>query len=282
MTYELEELCSHSTQSSQGRVTDGTTNAYHYEPGLGNDDALRDPFGLLKDHMLDLDRVAIRNLDTVHSLTAPGVQQPVGAVREEIGWERIRILSAAILELVDSREQSSQQIPEYYPPEYSAQESVFPPSYQISARTDVHHEGHGVGTTTQSYDRKDTSSEKQQLQPDTTQETTTPSSSNEKMLRDFDDLSTAIERLRPRLQDQRSELRPTRSRDLAELQKRMEMDKMRELDDIWRLIERTNGKRTQRGDQRVSAEDIEERREARVGIIIEGNGGELTTAETVL
>ena len=75
--------------------------------------------------------------------------------------------------------------------------------------------------------------------------------SNEKMQRELDSVYDAIERLytvAPRLQDQRVEMKPCTSKEgrrQAEIAR--EREKMKELEKIWGLIERTHrGRRTER------------------------------------
>jgi hypothetical protein len=100
---------------------------------------------------------------------------------------------------------------------------------------------------------------------------------SEKMLHDFEHLTSAIERLgalSTGYADQRSVLRPVRPRSSSPIlraangskgkgrEERQMSDKakMKELEDIWRKIERAHGKRRMRDDQRVDMEGVRGRR----------------------
>jgi hypothetical protein len=103
---------------------------------------------------------------------------------------------------------------------------------------------------------------------------------DEKRMRELDDLTTAIERLgqaAPQYLDQRSELRPRtrqpahpqdnlvdeKERVQAEAPRMSQKEKMKELEEIWRRIERAHGKRRMR-DQDADMELVGDRRKEQV------------------
>jgi hypothetical protein len=100
---------------------------------------------------------------------------------------------------------------------------------------------------------------------------------DEKMMNDLDDVTSAIERLHrvaPQLNNQRAERRveagPSRMASANQARARLERDKMRELEEIWKKIERAHMKRGVR--ERVDLEGYEARRAERVsGLLSRGS-----------
>ena len=175
----------------------------------------------------------------------------VGLVREELAWARMDALSHAILELVSERRRDGQLVhgeaSDYdvgeKPPAYTSDATDLP-SYQAEPSTSRGNASLGKERTSMSSDRA------------------SGSISREKDMAELDDMTLAIERLQAsssRLDGQRSEARPVRS--AAEVKARAERDKMRELDEIFRLIEKSNARR--RDGTRVDADELEARRLAR-------------------
>ena len=202
-------------------------------------------------------------------LSGTEIHPAIGVVREELAWTRIDVLTGLIVELVNVRQQETVaecgSIPDDKPPEYDFNEqSTLPPSYQPGPTT--RNRSSSPSTMDKEIDRSE-NMEKRLSQPAITSSIdaqSRASASREKLLRDLEDVTTAIERLQeltPRLDAQRSELRPpTLSK--AEIQARMHRDKMREMEEIWRLIERTNGGR-RKDKQRVDIQETEVRRRER-------------------
>ena len=197
----------------------------------------------------------------LHRRSDRGVHPAIEVVRRELAWARVDVLSALILELIAMRgeETSSTVDREDQPPAYEhLDESALPPRYQsgpssLHNRDPARHESDVKEKSETEFEEK---SQKVDSRPS--------SPSREELLMDLDDMTTAIERLQhisPRLEAQRSELRQS-TLTRTEIQARNHRDKMREMDEIWRLIERTHGRRRSDG-QRADAQAIEARREQR-------------------
>lgn len=186
---------------------------------------------------------ADRNGDRLHAT--------IGLVREELAWARVDALSHAVLELVSERRRDGKQVNgqasgqdmEEQPPAYW-QDATDLPSYLAESST----------SSAKEYLDKE--------RPSISSVRDNGSGTREKELAELDDVTSAIERLQAsssRFDDQRSE--PRAAKPTAEVRARAERDKMRELDEIFRLIERSHARR--RDGTRVDVEELEARRLAR-------------------
>lgn len=210
---------------------------------------------------------------------AGNIQPAIGVYRQEVAMERLQTLSRVVMGIMREREADTQDaspVPRNEPTMLAAEsiERRRPeptPEYQVGQResTDLP----GYVETTKVDDVKD--SKQVEVGP------SSPSRSrvtSEKMLHDFDNLTTAIERLSslaPQYSDQRSILRPVRTRSntppavseaginkgKGKAEKRMSDKAMKkELENIWSQIERTHGKKRMRDDQRVDMDGVQGRR----------------------
>ncbi|KAK4686057.1 ubiquitin-protein ligase E3 D, partial [Tremellales sp. Uapishka_1] len=222
------------------------------------DESTESPYAILSRHLEELQTVASQRADV------PQLQPAVDIVREEIAWARIHSLSNAVLGLMCLEENATgnglgagPSPPDYTQSQIEKRKMVESdlPSYDDHADASV--------PFVSKAEVRDTS------QPTTRQ----PDSPNEKMIRELDAVTQAIERLydvTPQYHDQRVELKPavapsTPSPSLLKAKRaaqEKEREKHRELEAIWKQIERAHGKMRIK-DQRVDMEGWEERRAAR-------------------
>jgi hypothetical protein len=233
-------------------------------------------FAALTEYLTALQSSASRRTPTGESLTAAAHIHPaINVVREELAWARVETLAHAVLEMVRGRgaDQRSSNDPssnwvsdeiavngtqEELPPRYSL-DGNGPNGHDLPSYDHESEAAHS-GWHTKGHDSKPSTSE-------------TAPPSQEKMLRELDEVTDAIERLAqlaPRLQNQRVPLRqPTSTCNGHEqgsaVRQRMEREKMMELEELWEKIERAHGKRRVGADQRADREGWEERRGAQVG-----------------
>lgn len=207
-----------------------------------------------------------------------GLHPAIGAVREELAWARIDVLSHAIIDLVNNR----QHRPPASTPLNGREHGVaglglsghqdLPPSYtqhDDTTQPPQYLQQYDAELSDSHLDEKDEKDDKatasSSLNGSRQNDHSFSPAGREKLLADFDEMSNAIERLQttnPRLEEQRSELRD-RQRSRGEIIARMERDKMRELEEIWKLIERTHGRRRNADGTRVDMEEVEVRRRER-------------------
>lgn len=214
----------------------------------------------------------------------------IGDLRERLLWERVRTLSNIVQVLIQTRSSETQtndegqkgreaaskrdqgdEEPESsvangyhristdaHPPDYHDQQSL--PSYRPRA-------------SCSSADEKD---EKADLDFDESlplRSCNVPIS-EEKKMRELDDLTSAIEQLgqaAPRYDDQRSELRPrsrqaeSESAGQQSVSRTSQKERMKELEEIWQRIERAHGKRRMR-DQDAEMHLVGNRRKEQVSM----------------
>ena len=256
VSYELEALRPRDNASASHATVDGTD-----EVNGGELTALAKELHELQDS------ASLRSRYRGVTGDALELHPSIGVVRETLAWARVDALSHAILDLVSTRQhdgvtsQARSNASELYrhghedglpsyaqvdggdqPPDYQAGHSTLPNKFAADKS------------------RQSTSSDRSYVP------------SQEKMYRELDGLTTAIERLQhasPQLQEQRSEM-SNRPRLNADVQARIERNKMRELEEIWRLIERSHGRRRDVDNTRVDAEDLALKREARRKRYLEG------------
>jgi hypothetical protein len=256
-TYELDHL----RPSPAYEETDSRDPAH--AAGAGADTGVEASFDALTEH---LTRLAEQTSSPVAPArvtngTAARLHPAIHAVRAELAWARVQSLSRAVLEMVHERDAESEAevsddkekaaASESHPPEYDET----PPVYAAETKSPL--------------------ASSSSIAPAQIEE----GGHSEKMMRELDDLTQAIVRLNsrgPRYADQRSELRPRRSAHLlgsigtnaeagpsrwpaAAPERVMEKQRMPELEEIWRKIERAHGKRRMR-DQDVDLEAKGERR----------------------
>ncbi|ORY25819.1 HECT-like ubiquitin-conjugating enzyme-binding-domain-containing protein [Naematelia encephala] len=214
------------------------------------------PINALTEQLIELQNVAQHRTYTPSAGESSHLHPAINEVRQELAWARVDSLSHAVSALLEARSfgasptaeldenedshgASNELPPEYWPAE--ADHAL--PAYRERASLDL----------ASSHDGK---AQRSDPVPD--------SAPREKMMRDLDTVTEAIERLQqvaPQLVDQRSELRPSSPSRRAQAIARSQRDKMRELEEIWDRIERLHGKR--RSGQRAENADWEERRTSR-------------------
>ncbi|WWD16681.1 hypothetical protein CI109_101111 [Kwoniella shandongensis] len=233
VTYELADfLPSTPDLSQQAVLSPSGTNV--------TSGAEEEPLDTLAGHLHDLRSARTENGGDDHP--------SIGAVREELAWARLESLSHAVMAIARGREGSEE-----------------PPSYE-------HHNGHGQtqphhalpryeeveeGPQARTSMEKPLEEDRKEIRHDTS--SSSHSAQKEKMLHELDAVTSAIERLysvAPQLHDQRVEMRFPRQRlhtssgaqYSSEADKiRIDKLKMRELEEIWEMIERTHGKRLESG-----------------------------------
>jgi hypothetical protein len=217
-------------------------------------------YAALTQHLSDLQSAA-QSRRSSSDMTRPSPEElhpAINVVREELAWARVDSLSHAVLQLVRARgeqnethEQNGMKGDENtYDPFASSDDlangvDALPPSY-----SQVEHDDDGADhMSLPGYHDHPSSSpscpliyKKEKLdKPPRSSQVTSPPASREKMIRELDAVTVAIERLyavTPQMLDQRVELR-TSVREGWEI----ERDKLRELEEIWDRIERAHGKR---------------------------------------
>lgn len=262
VSYELESLNppSHHAGPSKMRVTEIESLA-----------------GIVK-QMEDL-QVAAQRRDVGTTLRQSngshnGSHPAVLAVREELAWARIDILAHAIVELVSHRDDPPTNASTAAGDEILHDEGQAPNGHQGLPPSYTQHDDDSEppqylhpyeATSPSTIDKKGDTTEPDDVEKAPQRSTSLNGTGREKLLRDFDEMSIAIERLQkssPQLDQQRSELRD-RERNRGEILQRMERDKMRELEEIWKLIERTHGRRRNADGTRVDLAEVEARRRER-------------------
>lgn len=274
VSYELETLRSDEVDGSSSchppdiSRTSGT-NGTHENGSNG-------PSGLdmLTTRLLELRQSASQQTDDQvsngnHQETT--LHPSIGFVRETLAWARVDALSLAILDLVSTRQDDEASVARSRRaggsleldleghddslPSYNQHEGAAPPpDYQA-----------GLSSSSQKV------SSKKAGEAELSEQSYAPIS-QEKMHRELDGLTTAIERFQhasSRLLDQRSEPSSKRT-SKAEVEARIERNRMNELEQIWKLIERTHGRRRDVDNTRVDGEELAARREARRKRYLEG------------
>ncbi len=254
------------------------------EPSPHNVD-IHTSYAALTQHLSDL-QAAAQSRGSTTDLAPPSPEQlhpAINVVREKLAWARVESLSHAVKRLVQDRSGrisngngtngTELNVDPFASTEEPAnRKGAEPPSYSQDGHGDLeadqmslpcYQEPGSPGSTHPLLEKKD-----ENYPSPSSREAITPiPGPREKMMRELDAVTEAIERLysvAPQLHDQRAEMPSISSRGRSK-----ERAKMKELEEIWDRIERAHGKRKIWEDaQRSEMGDVREETAARVCIAL--------------
>ncbi|KAK8861412.1 hypothetical protein IAR55_002231 [Kwoniella newhampshirensis] len=280
VTYQLEDLMLPSPDLSQPPLPVPLTASSQTAAPTGEETTL----DTLAGHLSSLQSARNEAEEATPSSSSSRIARihpTISAVREKLAWARLESLSHAVTELARGRSRSAEDPPSYeqhhdHPTDGNRSVEVEGhhnlPEYQELEDTEV---GAPSGDKGQS-ERLEEPKEDGKDQDRSSLALTPHPAQREKMLHDLDAVTSAIERLysvAPQYNDQRVESRGFHSDSnlperrsghdgmmeqdttLNKAEKiRMDRLKMKELEEIWKLIERTHGKGGEIG-QKVDGEE---------------------------